>query len=92
MELIPISVLKEVSGFRDRRSVARWLEKSLGIQLRKVGRNWCVFREEYERALQLRYPFKTQIPKPKTIYVPQTETEREFLSDLENLLFRKPEL
>lgn len=86
MNFIPISSLRQTSGYRDRRSIKKWVERSLGIELHKVGKNWCVVQEEYEKALRLRYADRKPIKKLEKHYVPKTETERTFLSELDDLL------
>lgn len=92
MEFIPISALREISGYRDRRSIAKWVKCTLGIQLHKIGKNWCVAKEEYDTALRLRYQTEKPIVKPKRKYVPKNKVEGKFLSELEDLLLNKREL
>lgn len=92
MDFIPISALREISGYRDRRSVAKWVQRSLGIQLHKIGKNWCVVKEEYDAALLLRYHSEKPIIKSKRKYVPKNKAENTFLSELEDLLLRKQEV
>lgn len=92
MDFIPISSLRETSGYRDRRSIKKWVERSLGIELHKVGKNWCVVREEYEQALRLRYANRKPIKKRDMRYVPKTEAERAFLNELNDLLQENKEV
>jgi hypothetical protein len=92
MDFIPISALREISGYRDRRSIAKWVQQSLGIQLHKIGKNWWVVKEEYDTAIRLRYLTEKPMIKPKRKYVPKNKAEDKFLSELEDLLSSKREL
>lgn len=89
MEFLPISELKKISGYRDRRSITKWVRQSLGIELHKVGKGWCVVKEEYEEAIRLRYRSRIPLAKPDKSYVPKTQTEQTFLSELDDLLAGK---
>lgn len=92
MDFIPISTLREVSGYRDRRSITKWVQQVLCIQLHKVGRNWCVVREEYETAIRLRFQSTAPSMPSKGHYVPANEHEQNFLAELQDLLAHNKEL
>lgn len=49
-ELLSIEKLQEISKFRDRRSITRWLVKN-GIMLFKIGKNYCVVKEVFDNVL-----------------------------------------
>ena len=85
MEFVTISSLKEICGYRDRRSVIRWVTETLCIKMFRVGKNWCVIKSEYESALIAKYGNKqtqTQRKKSKATNV----HEQEFLDDLQKFL------
>lgn len=46
-ELLPIEKLQEISKYRDRRSIAKWLGRG-GIVLLKVGKNYCVIKDVFD--------------------------------------------
>lgn len=92
MEFVPLSTLQEVSGYRDRRSVARWVHSTLGITMHKIGKSWCVNKQEYEIALRLRYGVTAKAVPAKNEYAPQCDSERAFLSDLNDLLAQGTEV
>lgn len=84
MNFVQISMLSLVSGYKDRRSIKRWVTSSLGIELHKVGKNWCVIEEEFLQALKRIYAGKTQ-----QSHIPPTaknQTEKKFLEELNDLI------
>ncbi len=84
MEFIPISILREFSGYRDRRSIKRWA-LSLGIILHKVGKNWCVVRSELDQALSIKYS-RTSLSIPPSKHKATNSCEQAFLNDLQEFL------
>ena len=92
MDFIPISSLREISGYRDRRSITKWVQRRLHIQLHKIGKNWCVVREEYEDAIELRYKSQKSLAKPEKKYVSKNKAESTFLAELQDLLSTNKEV
>jgi hypothetical protein len=88
---LPISDLKRICGYEDRRSILKWVH-SLGVRSHKVGKNWCVVGAEMEQALALHYVDKNEKPKSKNEYIPKNEAEQKFLCELEDLLSKKQEV
>lgn len=85
MHFVPISSLREASGYRDRRSIKKWVEHSLGIALHRVGKNWCVIESEYTKALWERYG-RVAVSQTEGKYVVANAHEQIFLSDLQKFL------
>jgi hypothetical protein len=84
MQFTKISVLYEVTGYSDRRSVEKFLA-SLNVKLHKVGKEHCVITEDLELALALKFG-QPQAQKTKKKYVASNSHEQTFLKDLQKFL------
>lgn len=81
---ITISELKTVCGYKDRRSILKWLH-SLGVRSFRVGKNWCVIKTEYETAIIETYEH-VQPKKSKKNYEASNPHEQAFLNGLQKFL------
>lgn len=81
MNLIFLDELFKLSGYRKRESVESWLA-SMKLRLVRVGKNYAVDKELFEKAFEKQYKIKR---KPKE-YEPTHESEKKFLNDLTDLL------
>lgn len=81
MNLIFLDELFKLSGYRKRESVESWL---VGMKLRlvRVGRNYAVDRELFEKAFEKQYKIKRKAKG----YEPIHTAEKKFLNDLTDLL------
>ena len=83
MQLIFLDTLKEISGYSDLRSIRKWMEDELGICLLKVGKNWCAFKEDFEKAFAEKYQSSNNTTKSQQNYKPRGEHEKRLLKDLQ---------
>lgn len=61
------------------------MERSLGIALHRVGKNWCVIESEYTKALWKKYG-RVAVTQPEGKYAAANAHEQIFLSDLQKFL------
>lgn len=84
MQFTNLSMLYEITGYSDRRSVEKFLA-SLNVKLHKVGKQHCVITEEFEMALTLKYG-QPQKENPKKKTIASNPHEQAFLNDLQKFL------
>lgn len=81
MNLIFLDELFSMSGYQKRHSVQAWLA-GMNIPLLKIGKNYAVDKNVFERQFSKRY----KITKQQTGYQPTQKTEKAFLAELDHLL------
>lgn len=84
MEFADENILRKISSYSDLRSIRRWVN-SLGLNLIKVGKTWCVLKEELDQALANKYNVKKEV-KQREKYNPTGKHEKAFYMELTEMI------
>ncbi len=86
MQIILFESLKEISGYKDIRSIKAWLA-GLHVPLKRIGKNYAVdkivFEQQFHKATNL---------NTRKTYEPKEDSEKSFLLEISHLLSRHTEL
>lgn len=85
MEYIPLNKLQAISSYSDIRSVRRWIN-SLGLVLLKIGKTYCVQKEDFERAFTGKYEIEKKEIKQTEEYKPVGKHEKAFFEELTQII------